>query len=81
MIHYGTTLTCYLPKTCPLKQFLYCLSSDQATYIISVGSKGHTPFMCGLFSLDFGGDYTHTSPIYVLCVKVKPWSFLVLRDS
>jgi hypothetical protein len=37
--------------------------------------------MCGLFSLDFGGDYTHTSSLYVLCVKVKPWSFLVSRDN
>jgi hypothetical protein len=25
--------------------------------------------MCGLFSLDFGGDYTYTSSLYVLCVK------------
>jgi hypothetical protein len=28
----------------PLKQFLCCLSNDQATSIISVGSKGHTAF-------------------------------------
>jgi hypothetical protein len=34
-----------------LKQFLCCLLSDQATSIISVGSNGHTTFMCGLFSL------------------------------
>jgi hypothetical protein len=32
-------------------------------------------------SLYFGGDYTHTSFLYVLCVKVKPWSFLVSRDN
>jgi hypothetical protein len=24
---------------------------------------------------------THTSSLYVLCVKVKPWSFLLLEDS
>jgi hypothetical protein len=24
---------------------------------------------------------THTRSLYVLCVKVKPWSFLVSRDS
>jgi hypothetical protein len=42
MIHYGTTLICYLPWTPPLKQFLCCLSNDQATSIISVESKGHT---------------------------------------
>jgi hypothetical protein len=56
MIHYGITLMCDLPWTPPLKQFLCCLSSDQATSIISIGSKGHTTFMCGLFSFDFGSD-------------------------
>jgi hypothetical protein len=24
---------------------------------------------------------THTSSLYILCVKVKPWSFLVSRDN
>jgi hypothetical protein len=24
---------------------------------------------------------THASSLYVLCVKVKPWSFLVLKDN
>jgi hypothetical protein len=43
--------------------------------------KGHTPFMCGLFSFDFDSDCTHTSSLCILCVKVKPWSFLVLRDN
>ena len=45
-----------------LKEFLCCLSSYQATSIIPVGSKGHTTFMCGLFSLDFGSDCTHHVP-------------------
>jgi hypothetical protein len=81
MIHCGTTLMCDLPWSPPLKQFLCCLSSDQATSIISVGSKGHTTFMCDLLSLDFDGDFTHTSSLYILCVKVKPWSFLVLQDN
>jgi hypothetical protein len=56
MIRYGITLMCDLPWTPPLRQFLCCLSSDQATSIISIGSKGHTTFMCGLFSFDFGSD-------------------------
>jgi hypothetical protein len=43
--------------------------------------NGHTPFMCGLFSLDFDSDCTHTHSLYILCVKVKPWSFLVSRDN
>jgi hypothetical protein len=81
MIHCGTTLMCDLLWSHPLKQFLCCLSSDQATSIISVGSKGHTTFMCDLLSLDFDGDFTHTSSLYILCVKVKPWSFLVLQDN
>jgi hypothetical protein len=52
MIHCGTTLICDLPWTSPLEQFLCCLSSDQATSIISVRSKRHTPYLCGLFPLD-----------------------------
>jgi hypothetical protein len=42
--------------------------------------KGHTPFMCGLFSLILIVTI-HTSSLCILCVKVKPWSFLVLRDN
>jgi hypothetical protein len=63
MIHCGTTLICYLPWTSSLKQFLYCLSSYQATSIISVGSKGHTLFMCGLISFDLGSDYSYKFPL------------------
>jgi hypothetical protein len=41
-----------------------------------IGSKGHTTFMCGLFSLILI-VITYTSSLYILCVKVKPWSFLL----
>jgi hypothetical protein len=58
---------CDLPWTPPLKQFLCCLSSDQATSIISIGSKGHITFMCGLFSFDLGSDYTYKFPLRSLC--------------
>jgi hypothetical protein len=51
----------------PLKQFLCCWSSDQATSIIFVGSKGHTTFMCGLFSLDLGSDYSYKFPLHPCC--------------
>jgi hypothetical protein len=51
----------------PLKQFLCCLSGDQATSIISVGSKGHTTFMCGLFSFDLDNDYSSKFPLRPLC--------------
>jgi hypothetical protein len=43
------------------------LSSDQATSIISAGSKGHTTFMCGLFSFDLGSDYSYKFPLCPLC--------------
>jgi hypothetical protein len=39
------------------------------------------PFHVWSLFLDFDGDFTHTRSLYILCVKVKPWSFLVLRDN
>jgi hypothetical protein len=72
MIHCGTTLMCDLSWSPPLKQFLCCLSSDQATSIIFVGSKGHTTFMCGLFSFDLGSDYSYKFPLHPLC-KGEAW--------
>jgi hypothetical protein len=66
MIRYGIRLV-LSSVDLPLKQFLCCLSSDQVTSIISVGSKGHTTFMCGLFFLDFGSDYLYKFPLRPLC--------------
>jgi hypothetical protein len=31
--------------------------------------------------LDFDSDFTHTHSLCIFCVKVKPWSFLVLKNS
>jgi hypothetical protein len=67
MIHYGTTLIWYLPWTPSLKQFLCCLSNDQATSIISVGSNGYTTFICGFFSFDLDSDYSYKFPLHPLC--------------
>jgi hypothetical protein len=67
MIHCGTTPMCDLPWTPSLKQFLCCLLSDQATSVISVGSKGHTTLMCGLISFDLGSDYSYKFPLCPLC--------------
>jgi hypothetical protein len=39
------------------------------------------PFHVWSLFLDFDGDFTHTSSLYVLLVKVKPWSFLVLENN
>jgi hypothetical protein len=80
MIHCGTTLMCYLPWISSLKQFLCCLSSDQATSIISVGSKGHTTFRCGLFSFDLGSDYTSKFPLHPLCKGESLKLFSVRRQ-
>jgi hypothetical protein len=80
MIHYGITLMCDLPWTPPLKQFLCCLSSDQATSIIFVGSKGHTTFMYGLFSFDLGSDYPYKLPLRPLCKGEALELFSVARQ-
>jgi hypothetical protein len=66
MIHCGTTPMCDLPWTPPLKQFPCCLSSDQATSVISIGSKGHTTFLCGFISFDLGSDYSYKFPLHTL---------------
>jgi hypothetical protein len=81
MIHCGTTLTCDLSWSPPLKQFLCCLSSDQATSIISVEIKRAYSFHVWFLFLDSNSDFTHAHSLCILCVKVKPWSFLVSRDN
>jgi hypothetical protein len=35
----------------------------------------------GIPPLDLDSDCTHRSFLYILCVKVKPWSFLVSRGN
>jgi hypothetical protein len=71
----------YLPWTFPWNNFyVVCQVIEQYPSSL-LDQKGHTPFICGLFSLDFDSDCTHASSLYVLCVKVKPGSFLVLRDN
>ena len=50
-----------------LKTVSCCLLRDQATSVISIGSKGHTTFMCGLISVDLGSDYLHKFPLHSLC--------------
>jgi hypothetical protein len=67
MIHCETTLMCDLLWIPSLKQFLCCLWRDQATSVISIGSKGHTTFVCGLISFDLGSDCSHKFPLHPLC--------------
>jgi hypothetical protein len=67
MIHCGTALMCDLPWTPFLKQFLCCLISYQATSVISIGSKGHTTFICGFISFDLGSGSSYKFPLHPLC--------------
>jgi hypothetical protein len=67
MIHCETTLMCCLLLTFPWNNFYVVYKRDQATSVISIGSKGHTTFMCGLISFDLGSDYSHKFPLHPLC--------------
>jgi hypothetical protein len=69
----------YLLWTFPWNNF-YVVCQVIKQHISSLLDQKVT-LMCGLFSLDFDGDFTHMCSLYVFCVKVKPWSFLVLRDN
>jgi hypothetical protein len=51
----------------PWNDFGVVYRSNQATSTISVGSKGHTTFMCGLISFDLGSDYSYKFPLRPLC--------------
>jgi hypothetical protein len=67
MIHYETTLICYFPWTFLWNDFGVVCRSDQATSIISVGSKGHTTFIYGFFSFDLDSDYLYKFPLRPSC--------------
>jgi hypothetical protein len=79
-IHCGTTLIYYLPWISSLKQFLWCLSNDQQHLSSLLDQKG-IPLSCMVSFLLILVVTIYASSLYVLCVKVKPWSFLVMRDN
>jgi hypothetical protein len=81
MIHYGTTLMCGLPWTPSWKQFLCCLSKWLSNIYHLCWIKRGIPLSCVVLFLLILVVTTHTSSLYILCVKVKPWSFLVSRDN
>jgi hypothetical protein len=64
-----------------LKRFWCCLSKGPSNIYPLCWIKRAYPFYVWSLFLDFDGDFTHTHSLYVFCVKVKPWSFLVLEDS
>jgi hypothetical protein len=51
----------------PWNNFGVVCQSDQATSIISVGSKGHTTLICGLISFGLGSNYSYKFPLRPLC--------------
>jgi hypothetical protein len=59
-----------------LKQFLCCLEIKQHLSF-PLDQKG-IPLSCVVLFLLLLVVTTRTSSLYILCVKVKPWSFLVL---
>jgi hypothetical protein len=68
MIHCGATLMCDLPWTPPLKRFRCCLSKWLSNIYHLCWIKRGIPLpMCGLFSLDFGSDYSYKFPSRPLC--------------
>jgi hypothetical protein len=65
----------YSLETIPM---LFVMRSSNIYHFCSI-KKAYHFYVWSLF-LDFDGDFTHTRSLYVLCVKVKSWSFLVSRD-
>ena len=76
MIHYGITLMCYLPLTFPWNNFYVVCEEIKQHLSFPLDQKG-IPLSCVVLFLLILVVTTHTSSLYILCVKVKPWSFLV----
>jgi hypothetical protein len=75
MIHYGITLMCYLSLTFPRNNFYVVCEEIKQHLSSSLDQKG-IPLSCVVLLVT-----THTSSLYIFCVKVKPWSFLVLENN
>jgi hypothetical protein len=80
MIHYGITLMCYLPLTFPWDNFYVVCEEIKQHLSFPLDQKG-IPLPCVVLFLLILVVTTHTSSLYILCVKVKPWSFLVLENN
>ena len=80
MIHYGITLMCYLPLTFPWNNFYVVCEEIKQHLSFPLDQKG-IPLSCVVLFLLILVVTTHTSSLYILCVKVKPWSFLVLENN
>jgi len=80
MIHYGITLMCYLPLTFPWNNFYVVCEEIKQHLSFPLDQKG-IPLSCVVLFLLILVVTTHTSSLCILCVKVKPWSFLVLENN
>ena len=80
MIHCGTTLMCDLLWTPSLKQFLVVCEEIKQHLSFPLDQKGIPLSYVVLFLLILVVT-THTSSLCILCVKVKPWIFLVLDNN
>jgi hypothetical protein len=80
MIHYGITLMCYLPLTFPWSNFYVVCEEIKQHLSFPLDQKG-IPLSCVVLFRLISVVTTHTSSLYILCVKVNPWSFLVLENN
>jgi hypothetical protein len=63
-----------------LKHFLCCREEIKQHLSSPLDQKG-IPLTCVVLFLLILVVTTHASSLYILCVKVEPWSFLVSRDK
>ena len=80
MIHCGTTLMCDLRKYFPWNNFYVVCQVIKQHLSFLLDQKG-IPLSCTVSFLLILVVTTHTSSLCILCVKVKPWSFLVLENN
>jgi hypothetical protein len=72
--HYGITLMCYLPLTFPWNNFYVVCEEIKQHLSFLLDQKG-IPLSCVVLFLLILVVTPHTSSLYILCVKVEPWSF------
>jgi hypothetical protein len=81
MIHCGTTLMVIFRVLLPWNNFYVVCQVIKQHLSSLLDQKGHTTsYVWSLFPW-LWSDCTHTSSLCILCVKVKPWSFLVLENN
>jgi hypothetical protein len=80
MIHCETTLMCDLLWTSSLKQFLVVCKEIKQHLTFPLDQKA-IPLLCVVLFLLILVVTTYTSSFCILCVKVKPWIFLVLNNN